>query len=356
MPRAVDNQAKVGVFSMLKPLRKILCPAAAALALVTLTSCSDRMSEKSFFAMDTIITLTVCGDNAPDAVSAAEQRIRDIEKALSATDAQSDIYRVNHSGGNTTVISADTAELLSFTLDVAERTGGALDPTVYPLLLAWGFTTEENRVPAKDEIARLLECTGYENVSLSDTAVTLPQGFMLDMGAVGKGYAGDKAAQTLSEHGVASALLDLGGNIQAIGTKPDGSPWRIALRDPSGGGTVGILELCGMAAVTSGAYERYFTNEDGNIYGHIIDPKTGCPAESDLMQVTVIAGSGAYADALSTALYVTGLDRAKALWRGSGDFEMILIDKDGNIHATEGISGNFTPNEGISVKVIDDEE
>lgn len=333
--------------------KKLIFPVVMILA-AALTGCSDKASEKSFFAMDTIITLTAYGNSAPDAISAAEQRIKELEGTLSVTNEQSDIYRVNHSDGTRTVISSDAAELLSLTLDTARKTDGALDPTVYPVLLAWGFTTGENRVPEKEEIASLLRNTGYENVTLDKNAVTLPRGFMLDMGAVGKGFAGDKAAQILSEHGVTSALLDLGGNIQAIGSKPDGSPWRIALRDPQSGGNVGILELSGMAAVTSGAYERYFTDENGVTYGHIIDPKTGFPAESDLLQTTVIAESGAYADALSTALFVMGLEGAAEFHRNNGGFEMILIDKDGNIHVTEGIS--FTPNEGIRVMVTDDEE
>lgn len=335
--------------------KKHILPAIAIVA-VFLTGCSDKASEKTFFAMDTIITLSAYGNKAPEAISAAEKRIKELEMTLSATNELSDIYRVNSSEGLETAISADTAELLSLTFDAARKTGGALDPTIYPVLLAWGFTTGENRVPTHEEIERLLQNTGYERVSLSGNSVALPRGFMLDMGAVGKGFAGDKAAQILSEHGITSALLDLGGNIQAIGAKPDGSPWRIALRDPRSGGTAGILELVGKAVVTSGAYERYFTDENGTIYGHIIDPKTGFPADSDLLQTTVIADSGAYADALSTALFVMGLEGAVEFHRNNGGFDMILIDKDGVIHVTEGINGAFTPNEGTDLEVIDNEK
>ncbi len=335
--------------------KKHILPAIALLAAL-LTGCSDKAHEKTFFAMDTIITLSAYGNNAPEAISAAEQRIKELEGTFSVTNEQSDISRINRSEGLETEISADTAGLLSLTLDIAEKTGGALDPTIYPVLLAWGFTTGENRVPEKEEIASLLQNTGYENVILGKSAVTLPRGFMLDMGAVGKGFAGDKAAQILSEHGITSALLDLGGNIQAVGAKPDGSPWRIALRDPQSGGNLGILELVGKAAVTSGAYERYFTDEVGNTYGHIIDPKTGCPADSDLLQTTVIADSGAYADALSTALFVMGLEGAEEFHKKNGGFDMILIDKDGNIHITEGISGDFTPNEKERLRVTEDEK
>lgn len=129
--------------------------------------------------------------------------------------------------------SEATAELLSFALQMAEETGGALEPTIYPVLTAWGFTTEENRVPFDDEITELLKHVGYERIRLEDTTVQLDSGMMLDLGAVGKGYAGDLAAQVLKDNGITSALLDLGGNIQAVGTKPDGSPWRLGLRTRS---------------------------------------------------------------------------------------------------------------------------
>ncbi len=343
---------------MRSTLQKTACIAAAALITASLTACSQKLSEKSFFAMDTIINLTAYGEKAPEAISAAERKIKAIESELSVTDEQSDIYRANHSHGVSTEISADTAELLSFTFKTAKQTGGALDPTIYPVLLAWGFTTGENRVPEKEEIERLLQNTGCENVLLSGTTVTLPDGFMLDMGAVGKGFCGDKAAQIMSECGVTSALLDLGGNIQAVGTKPDGKPWRIALRDPQSGGNVGILELSDAAAVTSGAYERYFTDENGNTYGHIIDPSTGYPADNDLLQVTVVSQSGAYADALSTALFVMGFDGAEEFYLENGGFDLILITKDGSIYVTKGINGTFTPDakHKSHLKVIEDEK
>ncbi len=339
-------------------LKKTSCLASAALMTVTLTACSAKPSEKSFFAMDTIINLTVYGKSAPEAISAAESKIKAIESELSVTDEQSDIYRANHSHGGATEITADTAELLSFTLKTAKQTDGTLDPTIYPVLLAWGFTMGENRVPKKEEIEKLLQNTGYENVVLSGTSVTLPDGFMLDMGAVGKGFCGDKAAQVMSDLGVTSALLDLGGNIQAIGSKPDGKPWRIALRDPQSSGSVGILELCNAAAVTSGAYERFFTDENGNTYGHIIDPSTGYPANNDLLQVTIISQSGTYADALSTALFVMGFDGAKEFYFENSGFDLILITKDSNIYITEGIRDAFTPDAEHQplLKVIENEK
>lgn len=256
--------------------------------------------------MDTYITMTAYGRDAETALSDAEDKLIELEQLWSVTDPDSDIYAVNYSDGQPVSISKETVELLSFAMKMAEETDGALEPTIYPVLTAWGFTTEENRVPSNAEITELLKNVGYERIRLGDATVQLDSGMMLDLGSVGKGYAGDLAAQVLKEHGIASALLDLGGNIQAVGTKPDGSPWRLGLRDPFSDSTLGVLEISNQAVVTSGAYERYFIGEDGIRYGHIIDPGTGYPVESGLASATVIAEEDRLCDALSTSLYVMG--------------------------------------------------
>lgn len=292
--------------------------------------------------MDTYITMTAYGRNAETALTEAEERLTELEKLWSVTVPGSDIYAVNHGGGQPVRVSGDTAELLSFVLKMAEETNGALEPTIYPVLSAWGFTTEENRIPSDDEIFELLKNVGYEQVRLDGSNVLLENGMMLDLGAVGKGYAGDLVVQVLQENGINSALLDIGGNIQAVGTKPDGSPWRLGLRDPFSGGTLGVLEISSMAVVTSGNYERYFTGEDGKQYGHIINPVTGYPAESGLASVTVIAEEGRLCDALSTSLFVMGPERAVEYWRQHRDFDMLLITEDGEIYLTDGIADAFT--------------
>lgn len=282
----------------------------------------------------------------------------ELEQLWAVTDQGSDIYAVNHRNGQPVSVSRETAELLSFTLQMAAETDGALEPTIYPVLSAWDFTTEENRVPSNMEIVELLENVGYERVRLEDGTVRLDNGMMLDLGAVGKGYASDLVVRVLQENGITSALLDFGGNIQTIGTKPDGSLWRFGLRDPFSGGTLGVMEISDMAVVTSGNYERYFIGEDGKQYGHIINPSTGYPAESGLASVTVIAEEGRLCDALYTSLFVMGLDRATEYWKQHGNFDMILITEDGEIYLTEGILDAFTLDNyhsNMKVNVIEDE-
>ncbi len=311
---------------------------------------------ESFFAMDTYMTFTAYGTDAEPAILAAEDKIRELEELWSVTDKNSDVYAVNHSSGQTVTVDWKTAELLSYALDMAEETNGALEPTIYPVLTAWGFTTGENRVPAETELAELLEKVGYDKVELNNDQIQMEPGGMIDLGAVGKGYAGDEAAQILRERGITAALLDIGGNIQAIGTKPDGSDWRVGLKDPFSGGVLGIIQVSDVAVVTSGNYERFFIGEDGKVYGHIIDPATGHPVENGIASVSVIASEGKLCDALSTALFVMGLENAQDYWRQRRNFEMILIMEDGDIYLTEGIRDSFSLNSeyrNMKINVID---
>ena len=320
---------------------------AAVLLAGTLTSCQrggaaeTEPAVRDFFAMNTSVSFTAYGDGAEEALAAAEERMGQLESLWSVTEEGSEIYRVNHSGGEPVVLSRETADLVAFALEMAEETQGALEPTLYPVLEAWGFTIDEHRIPEEAEIQELLSNTGYEKVRLDGETIRLPEGMELDLGAVGKGYAGDFICELLREQGITSALLDIGGNIQTIGTRPDGSDWRLGLRNPFGEGTVGVLTVSDCAVVTSGNYENYFVGEDGNTYGHILDPETGHPAESGLASVSIVTEEGKLGDALSTSLFVMGPEEAEAFWRENEDFEMIVITQEGEIIVTEGLEDRF---------------
>lgn len=310
------------------------------------SSQADDKKERSFFAMDTYITLTAYGDDDTDKVlQSAESEINELEKLWSVTDENSDIYKLNESGSAN--VDDRTADLISFALDMNKRTDGAFDITLYPVLKAWGFTTGEYRVPADDEIARLLENTGSDKVKLNGNAVQIAENIQIDLGAVGKGRAGDIAAKKLKDSGVTSALLDLGGNIQTVGMKPDGGKWKVGIQSPFGEGSFATLSIGECAVVTSGGYERYFV-QDGKTYWHIIDPKTGKPADSGIASVTVVGNDGGLCDALSTSLFVMGLDGAEKLWRESDDFEMIIVTSDGEIYATEGLENDIEINSDLT--------
>ena len=325
---------------------------AAFLLAGVLTGCSapakemQQPVERSLFAMNTYMTFTVYGEDAQAALQEAEECIQQVEGLWSVTDEDSEIYQANHSGGQPVTVSEETAEIISFALEMAQRTGGALDPTIYPVLTAWGFTTDSKQVPSQQQIAQLLEQVGYDRIQINGSELTVPDGMELDLGAVGKGYTADLVTEILRRHGVSSALISLGGNIQAIGSRPDGSDWRLGIRAPWESGNLGVLTVSDAAVVTSGGYENYFDDEQGNIYWHILDPSTGYPADSGLQSVTIVGREGKMCDALSTALFVMGAQSAEQYWRENGGFEMLLVTDSGEILITEGIAENFTLNEG----------
>ena len=311
-----------------------------------------RNSEASagLFAMDTYLNLTAYGEKAETALEQAQDRIRELESLWSVADEHSEIYAANHSGGNPVTVSKDTADLVRYALDMAEQTGGALEPTLYPVL-----TTDSFQIPEREELDHLLERVDYTRVSLQDTMLTVPDRTQLDLGAVGKGYAADETAAVLRENGVESALLDFGGNILTIGVKPDGAPWRVGVRDPDNEGNLGILEIADQSVVVSGGYEKFFVGEDGERYWHILDPATGAPARSGLVQTAIVSDESKRCDALSTALFVMGLDNAVQYWREHRDFEMVLLTEERTIYITEGLSDVFslgTGQEDREVQVI----
>ena len=203
---------------------------------------------------------------------------------------------------------------------------------------AWGFADGEYRVPEAGELAALLEHTGWAKVAVDGTSVTLPEGFALDLGGIGKGYAAGRCKEILKERGVTSALLSLGGNVSALGSKPDGSAWTVAIEDPDGGGYLGTVQIVDRCVVTSGGYQRYF-EQDGVRYWHILDPQTGKPARSGMQSVTVVSEDDTLADALSTALFVMGPERAADFWRGHrAEFDAVWLTDDGGLFVTEGLT------------------
>ena len=206
----------------------------AAALLLILSGCVTETEpvEASLFAMNTYMTFTAYGENAQTALDESVELIQTMESRWSVTDENSEIYRANHSGGQTVSVSEETAELISFALEMAEKTEGALDPTIYPVLTAWGFTTDSKQVPAPEQIAELLQNVGHDRIQLEDISLTVPEGMELDLGAVGKGYTADLVTEVLKEHDIESAIISLGGNIQAIGSRPDGNDWRIGIRAP----------------------------------------------------------------------------------------------------------------------------
>lgn len=329
---------------------KLIIAFVMSCVLLSFSGCAGRKSarnekylnERGFFAMDTYMTLKVSGDDSAEALDAAEKRVRELENTFSVNIENSDIWRINHSQGIPAEVSADTLEAVQKSLEISRKTEGALDISLYPIVMAWGFTTENYRIPPTEEISELLGTVNWQNVSANDGRIFVPKDYMLDLGALAKGYTGDELMKIFRENGVESAIISLGGNVQTLGKKPDGSLWKVAVRDPFAPETdMCVVETADKAVITSGSYERYFTGEDGVDYCHIIDPKSGRPVNNGLVSVTVVGESGAECDALSTALFVMGIDAAAEFWRKNSNFELIMATADGKIFYTEGLDENF---------------
>lgn len=309
------------------------------LPLLLLSGCAEKEASRECFAMDTVMQLRAYGPQAAAVLDAAEQEIYRLEGLLSCQDPEAELARCN-TGSET--VSEETAALIQTALDLSAATGGAYDPTLYPLTLAWGFSGGQYRVPDEAELSALRTQTGAEHVQVDGCRVRLDAGTQLDLGGIAKGYTAGRIRKILQDADVRAAIVSLGGNVAAIGKKPGGGDWIVGLQDPQDPGSYfGTVAVSGACVVTSGGYQRYF-ERDGVTYYHIIDPKTGDVARSGLLSATVVSDNGTMGDALSTALFVMGREKAVQFWRTSGlDFDMVLCDDSGHVYYTEGLKESF---------------
>lgn len=308
------------------------------------SSAADASSSRDIFAMDTYMTVTAYGPNAEMAVDQAQQEIERLDALLSTGAETSEVAQINANGGGT--LSEDTTYLLERSLDLYDSTNGVFDIAIYPLMDAWGFTTGNYTVPSDEMIENLLPLTDANNIiyDKDESSISFAKdGMKIDFGGIAKGYTSGRIADIYRECGVTSGLINLGGNVQVVGTKTDGSKWRVAVQSPeTEDDYLGILSTADRAVITSGGYERYF-EQDGVKYHHIIDPSTGHPANNGLVSVTIVSADGTLADGLSTSLFIMGKDKAAEYWRAHSDeFDTILEDEDGILYVTEGIADDFT--------------
>lgn len=307
---------------------------------------SATPSEAEDFMMGTVISQRVYGEGAEAAMKAAAARLKEIESLMTINAPGGDINRLNEAAGKDKVaLEPETINILATAKKYAQVSGGTFDVTIGPLVKAWGVFTDHPRVPSADEIEKLKKLTDYKTLQVdteNNTAALEMSGQIVDLGGIAKGYAGDEAIKVYKEHGIKSAYINLGGNVVVLGTKPDGKPWRIGIQNPraNNGYYIGIVEVTDKAVVTSGDYERFF-EKDGVRYHHILDPKTGRPAASGLISATIITDVSMDADALSTAVFVLGLEKGMALVKGLKGVEAILVTRDREIYATEGIRSSF---------------
>ncbi|MBQ4600856.1 MAG: FAD:protein FMN transferase [Oscillospiraceae bacterium] len=298
-------------------MKRLFC---AVLACLLLSGCGwfEQKADVDFWCMDTFMNVKLWGSGAEKAAGELQTMMNDLHTTWSAANEQSLLGKLNV--GMEVALTDEQQAVLDRAQALSRRTGGAFDPKMRAVSRAWGFYNLAYRVPEQADI---------------DAALALEQ---WDLGAAMKGYAGEKAAAYLEQTGVDRGILSLGGNIQTYGEKPDGTPWQIAIQNPYGEDALGIISVQGTkSVVTSGSYQRCF-EANGQFYHHILDPETGYPADSGLVSVTVICDEGMTADALSTALFVMGLEDGVEFWRSSDDFEAVFVTEDGGIYATAGVA------------------
>jgi len=280
------------------------------------SGCKENISSFSLntFLLDTTVTITLYDydGNSAEIINECFELCRDYEKIFSRTIEGSDIYKINHSKGGTVEVDPETALLLNKALEYCELSEGKFDITVLPLSELWDFKSEEPQIPSEESLTATAKYVDYTQIKVEGNRVTVPDGVKIDLGAIAKGYIADKVAEFLTEKGIKSATIDLGGNIYALGDK-QGESWKIGIRSPFNvGETVGYVEVKNKTLVTSGSYERCF-EKDGIRYHHILDTNTGMPVNNGVASVTVIADCSADADALSTTCFVLGKDKGLGL-------------------------------------------
>ncbi|EGO62034.1 ApbE family lipoprotein [Acetonema longum DSM 6540] len=325
------------------------------------SSHKNKAFESRDFVMGTLISQKVYGAQGQAAIDSAMKRMNELEKLLTFKAEQGDVYKLNQNAGKEKIaLSSDTIKILRKSQQVAELSSGAFDITVGPLVKSWAIGTPQEHIPSYEELKKILPLINFRDLYVDDSAASLKRpGQMVDLGGIAKGFAGDEVIRIYKKFGIRSAFVNIGGNVITLGNKPDGTPWRVGIRNPrpDAGQTqqseqiLATVEVVNKAVVTAGDEQRYFI-KDGIRYHHILDPVTGYPARSDLMSVTLIMDSSFDADALDTAVFILGLEKGRELIRQFGGIEAVFITADKKIYITDGIKGSFKLyNEGNEYKL-----
>lgn len=344
-------------------MRKIQKLLAAALAVAALgagtfpgTARGEAAREtRTGFYLDTVITLTAYTDR-PELLEAGLEECGRYEQLLSRTVEGSDVWRINHADGQTVTVDPETAEILRTAVQISEISGGAFDVTIAPASTLWNFTDGEGKIPAAEALAEAAALVDWQAIRIEGNEVTLPAGRMIDLGGIAKGYIADAVKEKLEAAGIESAILSFGGNIVAIGQKPDGSPWRVGIQDidqPTGVPMMVSLNFGG-STVTSGIYERGF-EVDGIRYHHILDTATGWPVQNELASVTIFSEGSMMGDALSTAAFALGTEEGARLIEGLEGTEALFITRDRQAIGTSGVGKYMTDGAEYSVAETESE-
>ncbi|SEL51986.1 thiamine biosynthesis lipoprotein [Paenibacillus sp. cl141a] len=311
------------------------------------TAASTEPAAERYFIFDTIVSLRVYDERmTPRHFDEVRALLERIDQRMNRQLAGSEIDQVNQAAGKSEIsVSEESFKVVQTAIDYAAASGGHFEPTVGPLVDLWGIGGEHPAVPKEDELAAAMQRMNYKDVILNpaSNAIRLKkEGMSLDLGAIAKGYAADVIADYLQQQGFRSAIIDLGGNILAMGSKPDGSTWNIGIQDPEKdrGQSLGTLEVVNKTIVTSGVYERFF-EAGGKVYHHILSPFTGYPVDNDLLSVTIVTDTSMDADAMSTSVFSLGLTEGRKFVESRDDAEAIFVTTDHQIYLTSGLTDTF---------------
>ncbi len=316
----------------------------------------DQSVVRSRIGMGTVITHKIYGMLAEQALLAAERETARLEGMLSRFLPQSDISKINASSGLSSVkVSCETFEVLTKATQFSRICDGHFDVTIGPLVELWSVGKKASEPPSASGIRKALSLVDYGSLGIdpAQRMVSLAKkGQSIDLGGIAKGFAADRVLMAMRKFGIQSAFTDFGGNVATIGAKPDGSPWRVGIRHPRRENElIGAISVIGKSVVTSGDDQRFFIGRDKRRYHHILDPKTGYPADAGLISATVVSDCSMDADALSTILFVLGMEKGLCMLRSFPGVGAVFVDKDLKVFIT-GLSESFQAADGMDFQIV----
>lgn len=316
------------------------------------------VAQTTHCAMGTVMTHKAFGLYAEDSLAAVCREVERLEGILSRFIPESDISRINRSAGiHCENVSFDTYEVLSQAVEFSMKYQESFDVTIGPLVALWNSKKEASMPPDESNIRQVLPLVNDRDLVLDfwqRTAGLKNVGQSIDLGGIGKGFAGDKILEVFKEYGISSAYSNLGGNVVTLGAKPDGSPWHVGIQHPrQENKIIGSVSVVNQTVVTSGDYQRYFTDSQGKRHHHILNPTTGYPAESGLISVSIVTEKSLAADALSTILFVAGMEKGLEFLKNFPQTDAILVDSDLQVYVTKGLRYRFQADQDSKVTILD---
>lgn len=296
--------------------------------------------------LHTAVQLSIYHEGQEEVMDEAIAYIKEMESLLSTNLEGSDIYRINQAAGKEPVqVDGRTFAIIQQALEMSQESGGLFDISIGSISNLWKIGSSDARKPSDEEIRAALPFVNYSKIQLdlAKKTVFIDKGMVLELGAISKGYIADEVSKLFRDKGITTAIINLGGNVVVMGDSPSSkNGWNVGVQDPDQvrGETVGSVPGSHNSIVTSGVYERYL-EVDGVKYHHILDPKTGYPVENTISGVTVFSETSVQGDALSTTLFLLGVDEGLAFINQLEGVEAVFVDKDRGVHLSDGLKDRF---------------